>query len=67
MHTQFRDPVCGKRVNRNKAHIEIEYQGKRYYLCCPQCQSTFERNPRKYVMAQKARRGGPATPRSERI
>ncbi len=44
-----RDPVCGKRVNRNKAHIAIEYRGREYLLCCPLCQAEFERNSEKYV------------------
>ena len=44
-----RDPVCGKRVNRNKAHIVVTYKGQEYLLCCPMCQAEFERNPQKYV------------------
>lgn len=44
-----RDPVCGQRVNRNKAHIVIEYQGREYLLCCPVCQAAFEREPEKYL------------------
>ncbi|NIL99827.1 MAG: YHS domain-containing protein [Gammaproteobacteria bacterium] len=44
-----RDPVCGKRVNRNKAHIAIEYRGREYLLCCPLCQAEFERNPEKHL------------------
>lgn len=41
--------VCGARVNRNKAHIQLEYRGVRYLLCCPLCQSEFEKNPDKYI------------------
>ncbi len=48
-----RDPVCGKRLNRNKAHIEVEYEGEIFYLCCPLCQREFEKNPEKYVQADK--------------
>lgn len=44
-----KDPVCGKRMNRNKAHIIVEYQGVEYLLCCPLCQSEFEKHPRKYI------------------
>jgi len=44
------DPVCGKLINRNKAHISIEYKGLEYLLCCPQCQSEFEKRPEKYVV-----------------
>jgi len=43
------DPVCGKRINRNKAHICIEYQGQEYLLCCPVCQAEFEKAPEKYI------------------
>ncbi len=44
-----RDPVCGKRINRNKAHIVLEHQGEEVLLCCPVCQAEFERDPRKYL------------------
>ena len=43
------DPVCGKRVNRNKAHILLEYEGQLYPLCCPVCQAEFEKDPKKYL------------------
>jgi len=48
-----RDPVCGRRVNRNKAHITIEYEGNEYLLCCPKCQAEFEKAPEKYVVRAK--------------
>ncbi len=44
-----KDPVCGQRINRNKAHITIMYKGQPYFLCCPKCQSEFEKNPEQYV------------------
>lgn len=44
-----RDPVCGKRMNRNKAHIVIGYQGTDYLLCCPMCQAAFEPDPEQYL------------------
>ncbi len=47
--TIYRDPVCGKKVNKNKAHIIITWQGAEYVLCCPLCQSEFEKNPGKYT------------------
>ncbi len=49
----IKDPVCGKRINRNKAHITIEYEKEKYYLCCPLCQSEFEKDPRKYLAGRK--------------
>ncbi len=45
---EHKDPVCGKRMNRNKAHISIEYQGQEYLLCCPLCQAEFEKDPERY-------------------
>lgn len=45
----LKDPVCGKRMNRGKAHAVIEYEGVAYFLCCPQCQGQFERAPRSYA------------------
>ena len=45
----FIDPVCGKRINRNKAHIVIEYKRIAYFLCCPQCQAQFEGAPKTYA------------------
>lgn len=48
-HDLNKDPVCGRRVNRNKAHIVIEYQGQAYLLCCPLCQAEFEKDPQRYV------------------
>lgn len=44
-----RDPVCGKRVNRNKAHVVLNYKGKQYLLCCPLCQAEFEKDPDKFI------------------
>lgn len=44
-----RDPVCGKRVNVNRAHVKVHHEGEDYYLCCPLCQREFERAPEKYT------------------
>ncbi len=52
----LRDPVCGKKVNPNKAHIQIEYKSETYYLCCPLCQSEFEKNPEKYHHSPESRK-----------
>ena len=43
------DPVCGKRLNPNRAHVTVTYQGTTYLLCCPRCQSEFENDPARYV------------------
>jgi YHS domain-containing protein len=44
-----RDPVCKRKMNRNKAYVTIQYKGEDYYLCCPLCQAEFEKNPEKYL------------------
>jgi len=43
------DPVCGKRIKRQRAHIAIDFEGTTYLLCCPRCQADFEREPKKFA------------------
>ena len=43
------DPVCGKHMNHNNAHIIIGYEGTDYFLCCPRCQAEFEQRPNAYA------------------
>lgn len=50
------DPVCGKRIKRNRAHVAIDYRGVTYYLCCPRCQADFERTPEKFARAELGER-----------
>lgn len=45
----YKDPVCGKRMNRGKAHVVIEHEGYRFFLCCPRCQTEFEHNLQLYA------------------
>ncbi len=45
----LKDPVCGKRISRNHAHIAFDYQAMTYYLCCPRCQADFEQAPEKFA------------------
>lgn len=49
----LRDPVCGKKINPNKAYAKIKYEKETYYLCCPLCQSEFESDPRKFAKELK--------------
>jgi YHS domain-containing protein len=46
-----RDPVCGRPLRPDDALIAVEYRGRRYYACCPQCRTQFERNPERYAGA----------------
>ena len=45
----LKDPVCGKRISRGKAHAIIEQAGVNYFLCCPRCQAELERAPQAYA------------------
>ena len=39
-------PVSGDKVSGK--HF-VEYQGKKYGLCCPMCEKDFKRDPKKYI------------------
>ncbi len=49
----LRDPVCMRRMNKNKAYVKIKYEDEFYYLCCPKCQSEFAKDTKKYVERYK--------------
>ncbi len=44
-------PVSGDKVS-GKAGM-VEYQGKRYGLCCPMCAAKFKKDPKKYLAKLK--------------
>ncbi len=43
-------PVSGDKVSGK--HF-VEYQGKRYGMCCPMCEKDFKKNPAKYIAKMK--------------
>jgi YHS domain-containing protein len=45
----LRDPVCGKKINPNKAYAKVKYGKETYYICCPLCQAEFEKDPDKFI------------------
>lgn len=47
--TIFKDPVCGKKINRNKAYVVLEYKDHVVFICCPKCQAEFEKEPERYI------------------
>jgi YHS domain-containing protein len=55
-----KDPVCGMDVDEKKAAATVEYQGRPYYFCAVGCKTTFQKNPEKYVGAQKGGTAGAA-------
>jgi len=58
--TIYRDPVCGRNLNKQKAHIAVDYEGQTYYLCCPQCQQAFEAAPKRYARPELGQRSAKA-------
>ena len=43
------DPVCGMSFPPGDAGTQAEYQGQKYYFCCPHCARKFQENPRPYL------------------
>jgi YHS domain-containing protein len=43
------DPVCEQIVDADTVGHSSVHLGKRYFFCCGNCQSTFERSPARYV------------------
>jgi Cu+-exporting ATPase len=46
-----RDPVCGMKVDPEKAKARVEYAGKSYYFCSPGCAKRFEESPGQFLSA----------------
>jgi len=52
-----RDPVCGMNIDEDLAKAEgrfLEYKGKTYYFCEPQCLEDFRMEPERYAGAPPA-------------
>ncbi|MBA2702235.1 MAG: YHS domain-containing protein [Blastocatellia bacterium] len=47
------DPVCGMKVDDQKAASQSTYQGNTYYFCSEGCKTKFDKNPQQYT-SQKA-------------
>lgn len=56
--TTHTDPICGMKVEEEKAAGQSEYQGQTYYFCGQGCKSKFDQNPQQYAnKGADARRG----------
>ncbi len=45
------DPVCYMQVDERQASsqgLTCDFQGKRYYFCCPMCKQQFEKFPERF-------------------
>ena len=47
------DPVCKMKVEESKAAATSEYRGKKYHFCAVGCKKAFDRDPEKYIVAEK--------------
>ena len=47
------DPVCGMTVEIASAHFTTKYNGRTYYFCAARCKRSFDKEPGKYVQAEK--------------
>ena len=44
-----RDPVCSALIEPHQAYASVDYEGVRYYFCCPVCQGAFQADPTFYL------------------
>jgi P-type Cu+ transporter len=51
------DPVCGMKVQPDRAAGHYDYRGKRYFFCGVSCLRKFEETPGKYVAADGTKPG----------
>jgi YHS domain-containing protein len=42
-------PVSGDRFLVSETTPVVEYKGTKYYLCCPECELEFKKDPEKYI------------------
>jgi len=53
------DPVCGMKVDDQKAAAKVQYQGSTYFFCSDECKRKFEQQPEQYAgKARKPQTGG---------
>jgi len=45
------DPVCGMKVDPDKAVGSSAYEGQKYYFCSRGCETKFDADPKKYTSA----------------
>ncbi len=43
------DLVCGMKVKIEGAQYTYDFNGQRYYFCCPACRKLFKNNPAQYL------------------
>jgi len=46
------DPVCGMKIEENKAAAIEKYQGQTVHFCSDSCHTKFQANPSQYVPSE---------------
>ncbi|MEK6780543.1 MAG: XdhC family protein [Bacteroidota bacterium] len=54
MDEYFINPVCNIPIQKSTAKYVIPYKGKDYFFCCDGCKVSFEADPEKYRVKEKA-------------
>jgi YHS domain-containing protein len=44
-----KDPVCDVTVDEKTARFTATHDGRTFYSCSSQCESTFDKDPHKYA------------------
>jgi Cu+-exporting ATPase len=50
---KVKDLVCGMMIDPAKAVATSDYQGQKYYFCAKGCKLAFDKDPGKFVKAEK--------------
>ncbi len=59
------DPVCGMKVDPQRAASKLEYNGQTYFFCNPGCAAKFQADPSQYL--RPAQTGAEAPPASSYV
>lgn len=43
------DPVCRRKINKHQATYIYNFKNEHFLLCCPVCQTEFEKNQQGYM------------------
>ena len=54
MEKSATDPVCGMRVDPEKAVGSSRHEGQTYYFCSRSCETKFDADPAKYLSGEKS-------------
>jgi Cu+-exporting ATPase len=46
-----KDPVCGKKIDENKAPATSSYEGKKYSFCGQDCKDKFDEQPAHFAQS----------------